>query len=204
MPALVFPAPGFTTSTQFTSTFATFSITVPGKVASRATMKSIDPRSFGKVLPRSNIRGPIDRRQTFGKVLPRSNIKGLPAYNTLPKITTFKVPSNNISSIETNYSTVSKLSPFVNQGLTSGPAYTVGRQAVIINNSVNYVVNDLDILTTSITASGSSQTLYFNPEKIFDPSKLTFTIGDYVKITNNNDFTEVVEVMFVESSFNAN
>ena len=34
----------------------------------------------------------------------------------------------------------------------------------------------------------------FNPNTIFDPSKLTFTIGNYVKITNNNDFTEVVEV----------
>jgi hypothetical protein len=217
MPALVFPAPGFTTSTQFTGTFATFSITVPGKVASRAKLKSIDSRSFGKVLPRSNIRGAIDLRRNFGKittfkvplnkillieinystvgkVLPRSNISGLPVYITPPKITTFKVPVNKISSIETNYSTVSKLSPFVNQGLTSGLAYPVGGQATIINNSVNYIIDDLDILVTSTTASVSSQTLYFNPNAIFDPSKLTFTIGDYVKITNNNDFTEVVEV----------
>ena len=194
MPALVFPATGFTTSTQFTSTFATFSITVPGKVASRAKLKSTDSRSFGKVLPRSNIRGTVDRRQTFGKVLPRSNIRGLPVYITPPKITTFKVPSNKISSIETNYSNVSKLSPFVNQGLTSGLAYPVSGQDAISNNSINYVINDLDVLVISTTASGSSQTLYFNPDKIFDPSKLTFTIGDYVKITNNNDFTAVVEV----------
>ena len=215
MPTLVFPAPGFSTSTQFTSTFATFLITVPGEVASRATMKSTDSRSFGKVLPRSNIRGTVDRRQTFGKVLPRSNIRGLPIYITPPKITTFKVPSNKISLIENKYSTVGKvlpsylskitgpidlrqnfgkLSPFVNQGLTNGSAYPVGGQPSISNNSINYIINDLDILATSTTASGSSQTLYFNPNTIFDPSKLTFTVGDYVKITNNNNFTEVVEV----------
>jgi len=215
MPTLVFPAPGFITSTQFTSTFATFLITVPGKVASGAKLKSTDSRSFGKVLPRSNIRGTVDRIQTFGKVLPRSNIKGLPIYITPPKITTFKVPSNKISLIEINYSTIGKvlpsylsnitgpidlrqnfgkLSPFVNQGLTSGIAYPVGGQPSISNNSINYIINDLDILATSTTASGSSQTLYFNPNTIFDPSKLTFTIGDYVKITNNNNFTKVVEV----------
>ena len=90
--------------------------------------------------------------------------------------------------------TIDKLSPFVNQGLTSGRVYPVGGQATIINNSVNYIINDLDILASSTTASGSSQTLYFNPDTIFDPAKLTFTIGDYVKITNNNNFTEVVQV----------
>ena len=194
MPTLVFPAPGFTTSTQFTSTFATFLITVPGKVASRAKLKSIDTRSFGKVLPRSNIRGTVDRRQTFGKVLPRSNIRGLPVYTTPPKITTFKVPSNKITGPIDLRQNFGKLSPFVNQGLTSGLAYPVGGQTTISNNSINYIINDLDILATSTTASGSSQTLYFNPNTIFDPSKLTFTIGNYVKITNNNDFTEVVEV----------
>ena len=238
MPTLVFPAPGFTTSTQHTGTFSTFLITIPGKVASRATMKSTDSRSFGKVLPRSNIRGlpvyitppkitrfkvplnkissienkystvgkvlpsylsnirgTVDLRRNFGKVLPSylSNITGpIDLRRNFGKITTFKVPLNNISLIETNYSTVGKLSPFVNQGLTSGPIYAA-MLSTIINDNVNYTIYDRDILTSTQQSTTATQTLYFNPQ--LSLLSLTFKQGDFVSIQDSDtEFNTIAEV----------
>jgi hypothetical protein len=163
--------------------------------------------TVSKVLPRTNVHTPVDRR-TIGKVLPRTNVHTPVDRRTLSRTETLTATGERLISrfpngmpslsginlfllqdrttADVTLTTNSfRLESFDNQGIYPGDTFNITGQNNITNNSVNQYIYDLDVLSVTVSANGAQQTLYFNTNPNGYNSVNYFPVGFYARITDS-------------------
>ena len=174
-------------------------------------VKSVsDQHILGKVLPRTNIYTPVDRRSVSrtetltatGNQLISRFPNGIPALNGTNLFLSQERTAVDVKLTANSF----RLESFDNQGIYPGDIFNVAGQNNVKYNSVNQYIYDLDVLSVTTSANGSQQTLYFNttPDTYYIVNY--FPVGFYVRIndsvTNTSYIVQVIASTASSITFN--